>query len=319
MEDLFKQRINYSGDLKDISIQICKDYNLGNFKSNKLILVGYEDFNFVLETSEGKFFTKIFANFRSLDDCKRYIEIMEKAIKSNISTPRLYNSNQGFLYIKEINRTELRLCVAEFIQGKTFFELNKKPNEKEVKFLANQAALISSIDYNPPFIYDSWAITSFLKEYKEKSKKLSEEDLSLINPLVKEFKDIEIKKLPHCFVHGDIITTNVIKDNKNKLLIIDFSCSNYAPRIQELAVLTCDMLFDKNREISQKNLEIALKEYQKIIPLTEKELKALPIYIRLAHAMHVLRAGYEKVVNKNNTPENEHFLVSGRMGLEQTL
>ena len=55
MENKFKARINYSGDIKDISVQICKDYDLGEFKSNKLILMGYEDFNFILETIKGKY------------------------------------------------------------------------------------------------------------------------------------------------------------------------------------------------------------------------------------------------------------------------
>jgi len=63
MEDKFKARINYSGDIKDISLQICRDYNLGEFKSNKLILMGYEDFNFILETTKGKYFVKVFAKF----------------------------------------------------------------------------------------------------------------------------------------------------------------------------------------------------------------------------------------------------------------
>lgn len=33
--------------------------------------------------------------------------------------------------------------------------------------------------------------------------------------------------------------------------------------------------------------------------------------------MHVLRANYEKVVNGNNTGENEYFLKIGRLGLKQ--
>ena len=45
---------------KDISLEICKSYDLGNFKQNKIILVGYEDFNFALETSKGKYLVKVF-------------------------------------------------------------------------------------------------------------------------------------------------------------------------------------------------------------------------------------------------------------------
>ncbi len=317
MEEKFKERINYNGDIKDISTQICKDYDLGEFKLNKIILMGYEDFNFVMETSKGKYFVKIFAKFRDIEDCKRYIEVIEKAIESKIATPLLLKSKQGYLYATKINNTKLRLCVSEFIEGKTLFELKEKLNHEEISFIANQASIINSLNLKPKVVYDEWAITNFLKEFKKKSESLSPDDLKIVEPLVKKYKELEIDKLPHCFVHGDIIVTNVMKDDVGNLWIIDFAVSNYYPRIQELAVLACNLFFnedDKNK--SEENLEIALKEYQNIIPLTKAELEALPVYIKLAHAMHLLSANFEKVSKNNNTKENEYWLNQGRIGLE---
>ena len=318
MEDLFRKRINYNGDIRDISIQICKDYDIGDFKSNNLILMGYEDFNIIIETSKGKYFVKIFANFRAMDDCERYVDIMEKANGAKISTPKLLKSKQGFLHLIEINKVKLRLCVAEFINGKTLFETKERLNSEEIKFLAHQIALINQLDIKPKFIHDEWAITNFLKEFEKKSKSLSKEDFKLIEPLVKRYKELNIEKLPHCFVHGDIIATNVMKDINGKLWIIDFSVSNYYPKIQEMAVLACNLLFDENnRDKSKENLEVSLKEYQKTIRLTNVELEALPTYIQLAHAMHLLSANYEKVSKNNTTKENEYWLNQGRIGLIQ--
>lgn len=271
MEESFRKRIGYSGEIKDISVQICKDYNIGDFKSNHLILVGYEDFNFILETSRRKYFVKVFAKFRNMDGCKRYIEIMEKVMDAKISAPKLLKSKQGLLYVTEINKVQLRLCVAEYIDGKTLFELDGKLNNEEIVFLAHQISLINKLEIKPKPIYDEWAITNFLKEFKKKSKSLSVEDRKLVEPLVKKYKELKIEELPHCFVHGDIISTNVIKNNYGKLWIIDFSVSNYYPRIQELAVLACNLFFEENnKEKSKENLEIALKEYQKVITLTKE-------------------------------------------------
>lgn len=119
-------------------------------------------------------------------------------------------------------------------------------------------------------------------------------------------------------VHGDIIATNVMKDKKNKLWIIDFAVSNYYPRIQELAVMACNILFDeKNKKKSETNLKTALEEYQKTIELTPREIEVLPTYIKLAHAMHILEANYEKVAEKNDSDENEYWLNQGRTGLKQ--
>ncbi len=319
MEEKFRKRIDYNGELKDISLQICEDYDLGDFISNNSISIGYEDFNFILETTKGKYFVKIFANFRTLENCKRYIEIMHKAGDSKISTPKLYKSNQGYLYLTEINKTKLRLCVLEFIDGKTLFELNTRLNAEEIKLLAYQTALINSLNLKPNLVEDEWAITNFLDSYAKKGRFLPNKDLSDIKQLVYEFKKLKVEELPHCFVHGDIISTNVMKDKNGKLWVIDFSVSNYYPRIQELAVLACNILFDEqSKEESQKNLDIALKEYQKVIPLTDRESEALPLYIQLAHGMHLLCANFEKIAKGNDSYENEYWLNQGIAGLKQS-
>ncbi len=83
-------------------------------------------------------------------------------------------------------------------------------------------------------------------------------------------------------------------------------------------MLACDLLFDRNSKAkSKENLSLALKEYQKTIKLTQRELDALPTYIELAHAMHVLCATYEKKALNNTTKENEYYLNLGRCGLRQ--
>jgi Ser/Thr protein kinase RdoA (MazF antagonist) len=320
LEKIFYKRIDYTGKLEDISEVICKDFKIGNFKSNELIPVGYEDFNFKLSTTKNNYFVKIFSNLRTDDDCKNCVEEVLKVMEKGVAVPRLLKSDDGYLVIKKINDVKLRFCVSEFVNGKDFYLLKVRPNINEMKFLAQQAALINSINYKPKFIYDEWAITNFEKEFAKKEKYLDSEDLKLIQPIVKEYKKMEIEKLPHCFVHGDLIATNVIRAKHGKIWVIDFSVANYFPRIQELAVLACDMLFDRKSKIkSDENLALALKEYQKIIKLTSRELEVLSTYIKFAHIMHVLSATYCKKVEKNKTKENEYFLNIGRLGLKQML
>ena len=200
------------------------------------------------------------------------LDILRDVITARVKTPKLFKSEQGYISKLKINDCNLRLCVMEYIKGKDIFSLRKTLNENEIKFIAKQAALINSIDIKPQAIYDSWAIVNFQEEFRKTKKYLSVRDLKLIEPLVQEFNNLRIKELPHCFVHGDIIATNVMKD-KDKLWIIDFVVANYYPRIQELAVLACNLFFDaKSKTKSENNLNIALEEYQKKIKLTDKEL-----------------------------------------------
>ena len=66
----FNKRIELNTDLKNISVQICNYYDLGVFISNELIEIGYEDYNYYLTTSKGKYCVKIFSKIRTSEDIK---------------------------------------------------------------------------------------------------------------------------------------------------------------------------------------------------------------------------------------------------------
>jgi Ser/Thr protein kinase RdoA (MazF antagonist) len=313
----FQERINYRGDLTLILIQICKDFNLGSFYKFTVVTVGYEDLNIILYTSQGKFFVKIFSSFRDEYECTQYVNIMEEAVNAGVAHPKLYLSKQGYLDKIGLENDKIFLCVMEYIQGENFQQLNKKPTYEEGKHIIREAARINSISLHPKPVYDSWAIPNFLKEYEDKNHVLSDEFNKLLLPLIPIYKSIDFENLPHCFIHGDIIATNIMLDKKGNINIIDFAVANYYPRIQEIAVLLCDLFFTQdNPGFLQKNFHFVLNTYQKYIPLKSTEIKSLPNYVKLAHGMHLLRANYEKIVNKNISSENEYFLKIGRLGLQ---
>jgi Ser/Thr protein kinase RdoA (MazF antagonist) len=312
----FQERIGFRGNIVPILSQVCEDYGIGNFRSYNVVPTGYEDFNLVLTTSESKFFVKMFATFREQKDCQRYIDVLQRTLEAGVSHPKLYESSQGVLYETEVADTQLRLCVLEHIDGKSFHELKRKPTPEEAKTIIGQAALINSINMRPGPVYDSWAIMNFLEEYRKKKKYLAESDVRLIEPIVDEFASLKIKRLPHCLVHGDIISTNVMLDKKGKVYIIDFAVANHGPRINELAVLLNDLFFDpKDPEKAREYYDFVLSEYQRHLPLTKEEIPALKTFTRVGHAMHIIAATYSKAVRHGIPAENRHWIALGRAGL----
>ncbi len=312
----FQKRINYQGDLESFLQRLCRDFNIGEYNTHEIVTIGYEDFNLFVVTNKDKYFVKIFGSFRSKDECNRYVGIMESALKAGVAHPSLFKSNRGYLYELLNNNQTDRLCVMQYIDGKIFYELQTTPNIEEKRFIIKQAALINKISIKPSMVYDQWAITNFLKEYEKKSQYLNGEDKKLIEPMVEVYNSLSIDGLPHCFVHGDITKTNTMKSANGDIYILDFAVANYYPRIQELAVILCDLFFDaKNPNEFPKIYDLALNEYQNYISLTTDELRKLPKYVKLAHTMHVLLANYEKVANNNSSSENEYFLGMGRAGL----
>ena len=314
-DSIFLKRIKYKGDFLDFISIVCNDYNIGSCISCNIVEMGYEDLNIVIQTNQGKYFAKFFASFRDKAECERYVNIILKALSAGVSHPKLYQSSQGYLHKIIINKNILRLCLMEHIKGKTFYELKVEPTIEESKFIANQATIINQIKIKPEFIYDQWAIINFCKEYKKKEKYLNDEDKKSLDSLYNKFLNYNIGKLPHCFVHGDILRTNVIKTDEGRLYIIDFAVSNYYPRIIELSVLYCFFININNFQKTEKMFNIVMTEYQKTTKLTSMEIAELPFFLKLAHAMHILQANYQKVVENNISTENEYWLELGRKGL----
>ncbi len=197
---------------------------------------------------------------------------------------------------------------------KIFFELGEKPSKDVIKEIARQTAIINNLEIKPDFIYDTWAIVNFEDEYKEKRKYLADNYKEEFDKLLIELKNIDFNKLPKAFVHGDIISTNVMIDSNSKVWIIDFAVSNYLPRIIDLAVITCNMCLDESsKENTYENIALLIGEYNKYNQLTEYELQTLGTFYKLANAMHILQTQYI-IKMDGDSEENQYWLNEGIVG-----
>ena len=93
----FCERINLKTDLSKLAEIICKKYNLGEYISEEIILVGYEDFNFILTTNKGKYCVKVFNKDRTFEDVNMYIDRIKLANKLKVNTPKVYECNRDIL------------------------------------------------------------------------------------------------------------------------------------------------------------------------------------------------------------------------------
>lgn len=312
----FYERINLKVDLSIISSKICLDYKLGKFKSNKVITVGYEDFTYILKTDLNTYCVKIFNKDRTDEECGNYIKRIEISNNLKINTPQLYKYNDKSLYKLTIENICFRLCVFEYIEGKSIFDLKIIPSKTEIKEIVRQISIIHELDMKLEPVYDSWTMTNYKKEYEYKKSFISEKDKVTLEDLYNKFDSIDFKKLTFTFIHGDITSPNLIIDKNNKIWIIDWAVSNYLPRIIDLAVSTCNICYDQNsKENTIKNIKFFLDEYQKYNKLTEYEISIFPLFFDLTNAIGILQTSYEMQMD-NDSKENEIWLVESRKGLE---
>ncbi len=166
--DEFTKRIGLNTDLENISAQICAKYGLGDFVSNKIIEIGYEDFNYYLTTTKGRYCVKIFSKARSSQDVDNYLARIRAVASSEISSPKPLPVDDDIVLRLDYAGNHYDICVFDFIDGQNYFEMGQKPSPEVIKELARQTALINQLDIKPEFIYDTWAIINFEPEYAKK-------------------------------------------------------------------------------------------------------------------------------------------------------
>ncbi len=312
----FEERINLNFPLEVLSKEICKKYNIGSFVDNKLIEIGYEDYNYILTTKKGKFVVKVFSNLRTDEDCKNLADRGSVPYKYGFSCPKIFEVNGNNLYITTLNNIKFRLLVMEYINGKDFYTLNELPTLENLKLIGLETAKLNQIDFRPPFIYDRWSFINFEKEYLHNIKYFDNELKELIDKAYLEFKQIDFSKLKYGYVHGDLIETNVLKDIDNKLWFIDFSVANYLPRIMDLAVTICDLCLDlDNIKNTQKRTKAYLQAYESVHPLTDYEKECLKKIIHCHQAITLLETTRERIEENNLSDENFRFFEKGKLGL----
>lgn len=310
-------RLNYAGDLTPVVERVCDAYSVGAPSNIQVVEVGYEDCNVILETDQDKFLAKMFAKSRTQEEISRYITTIQKVIEAGVNHPELLTTGSG-----EATYTDsgITLVLMRFIEGETYFELDQAPSDTERKAILEQAAKINGVDYKPPFIFDNWAIPNIRAMFEKVKQYIEPDDLALVEQAMAQYEAIPVDELPHAFVHGDFTKTNVIRGKDGEVYIIDFSVANWYPRIQELAVIAANLLYDKNNDTSLKHrCELVTDEYSQFAPLTEAERRHLPAYALAGTAMEFMGSHQEKYINGNDTEETNYWLTLGREGLRAAL
>ena len=307
-------RLNYSGDLTPVIERVCEVYGVGRLGASSIVEVGYEDCNVIIETDQSKFLAKMFAKTRTPEDITRYTAAMKKVVQAGVHHPELLTTSSGEMVFSDSGIT---LVLMRFVDGKSFLELDRAPTDEERKAILVQAAKVNDIDYEPPYLFDSWAIPNIHAMFEKVKQYIEPEDLQLVEQAIASYDAIPVADLPHSFVHGDFTKANVIKGEDGKVYILDFSVANRYPRIQELAVIAANLLHDDSEVTLRQKCEQVADEYSELTQLTDEERRHLPAYALAGVAMEFLGAHQEKYINGNNTEETDYWLSLGRSGLRK--
>lgn len=310
-------RIDYQADLEPVITRLCTAYNVGRLQGFSTVDVGFEDCNVAITTDKGKFLAKMFAKTRTLTDIQRYKDIMQRVIAAGVHHPALVSTNTGDLIFTDSGVT---LVLMQFIEGATFFAMDRVPSDLERAAIIEEAAKVNRINYKPPHLFDSWAIPNIVAILEKVRTFIAPDDLALVEQAVTQYQAIPVEELPHALVHGDFTKANVIKGDDGKIYVIDFSVTNWYPRIQELAVIAANLLHEsEGGSTLRERCHIVAEEYNRHNPLTPTEREHLYAYALAGVAMEFLGSHQENFIKGNTSPEVDYWLKLGREGLKQAL
>jgi len=313
----FLDRISPFADIKVLLEEVLNVYQKPKLKDYKVLEIGYEDFNIIVKTEKNNYFLKILHNSRDNEEVNSIVERIITAVKFKVPTPLIYINpkTKNYWTTVTIGQSNFRLCLMQYIDGHDFFSFQKKPSNQELIKIAQIAAKVNQINYQPKFVYDTWAITSFLQEFKKKEKYLKGKDLGIVSKVYNEFINFNYDALPKSFVHGDIMSTNIIKDQKNNLWLIDFSVSNYMARLIEIIVACGDLaLIVGNKNESLNRIKLVFENWVKLVNATEFEIKSFEMLYKVANAINIMNTNFE-IATGNTSAETMMHLEAGRFGM----
>lgn len=300
----------------NLAEHVCALYCLGVLFSVDIIQIGYEDFNAIICTEKGRFVVKVFNNSRSDQEALDCLNRTNIGSKPGMGVPKIFSNKYGeFLSIITMSQSRFRLLLMEYIEGDNFHQLGIKPNLDELDFIVQIACRISKIDYKPPLIYDKWAIMNFTREFIENRKFLNSQQFAQIEPVYTRFRDFDLDSLPKAFVHGDITSTNIIKDKSNGLWLVDFSVANYMARITEIIVICSDLAYIiGDKRLSEQRITHCFDLWCAEVNATEKEHDSFFLLFSVANAINVLNTAIE-FIRGNSSAENVMHMNQGLWGL----
>ena len=311
------QRINNFNDIEGLSKTICKDYGFEKYIGYRIIDLGYEDFNYVLHTTNKNYFVKIMNTDRTDGSCDRLVKILSIALNNNINVPKLYEFDNSYLYKYIKDDFELKLIVMEYIKGFTFYELERDLHNEEIKEVVTMAANLNKINFEiKDYFYDEWTLTNLVEEFEKKKEFLSINDFSQVSEIVEKYKEIHFEKFPYAYIHGDIQKANLILGKE--IYLIDFSDFNYLPRIIEIIILIVGLCLSKDRSETIEKINILLNTYNKLNSLEKKEIQSIPLLIKCLGAMFIIQTSYIRE-NDGSYIENEYWYNLGKSAINLNL
>jgi len=260
-------------DLKSFIAQ----YDIGDVVSAKGIAEGVENTNYILHTTRDTYILTIYEKRVDERDLPFFLNYMEHLASNGIQCPLPIHGRDGKALRQLCGRPAALISFLEGMSPRTI-----KPHHcKELGAgLAKFHIAGDGFDMSRP---NSLSVDSWRPLYETCDGRADEVQKGLSDTIEKELTYLEANwpsGLPAGVCHADMFQDNVffIGDKLSGIIDFYFACNDFL--VYDVAICMNAWCFERDRSFNVTKAQLLLSNYNKIRPLSEAEIAAIPIFAR---------------------------------------
>ncbi len=253
--------------LNEIEVQdIANSYSLGKVLSFKVLSGGSENTNYCVTTGKGKFVFTI-CEQKTLQGAEELAQSLAHLATHNFATSEIIQTAKGENVHLKNGKPVL---VKSYLEGKILEDFSPQL----LQYLGAELGKLHKIpapDYLPKIINYGMEYFEEVKDYAPDS--AFYQWLLETKVYIQEFLS---EDLPRALIHSDVFYSNVIvAADEQTAVIMDFEEATDYYRVFDIGMMIVG-LCTENRTVNFTKANNILEGYQRVNPLSDLELKALP-------------------------------------------
>ena len=278
-------------------------YTIGKAKNLKGIEQGVENSNYFLTTEQNKYILTIYEERINHDDLPFYLHLMQHLAAADIPCPVPIKTNNNQM-LSQVHNSPC--AIVSFLNGKSVQAIKNDHLEELGTHMARMHLAGENFNEKLPNNYsiDKWF--ELFKQVKDRADDFKPGLKNEIATALGKIKQSWPTNLPQGIIHGDLFPDNVFFANRKLVGIIDFYFASYDAIIYELAICLNAWCFENNHEFNITKAKLLLRAYNKVRPISDVELEALPTLSAGAAMRFLLTRLYDWLNQKEDALVKPH-------------
>lgn len=271
-------------------------YDIGQVLSCKGIAEGVENTNYLLRTEAGHYILTLYEKRVAAEDLPFFLGLIEHLADKGLACPVPVHARNGESLGQLMDRPA---ALVTFLDG----VWARRPKVTHCRELGQAMAKmhLASADFEGKRA-NALAVTSWRGLFEQSGRRADEVAPGLYDEISRDLDEIEAswpQDLQRGIIHADLFPDNVFFLGETLSGFIDFYFACEDALAYDLAICLNAWCFEKRNEFNATKAHALVSAYQKLRPLDEAELAALPLLARGSAMRFLLTRLYDWL----NTPE----------------